>query len=308
MRLVESIRLPLLAAALLACPVCSNAQPGTAGIQDSRTDAPSATLRVTAIGFRLATANSGECSVSEPATGLLFHDLGGYPAALRSAVADQWGLTDGFGILGVVPGSPGAAAGLHPGDEIVGIAGQRIAALPLPAVTARASYDRVAAFSAILRDKLRAESVRLDVRRGVDVRQVSLRGVSSCAADFVLVPQERPEAWSDERAVAVSSGLARLADDDELSFAMAHELAHILLGHAGPAKRQGGSKARELAADELALKLVRNAGYDAAGGERLLKRLASRRAGEISFSHPAVAKRIARLRAKQEASSIEVRP
>jgi hypothetical protein len=308
MRLVESIRLPLLAAALLACPVCSNAQPGTAGIQESETDATSATLRVAAIGFRLATANSGECSVREPATGLLFHDLGGYPAALRPAVTSGWGLTDGFGILGVVPGSPGTAAGLQPGDEIVGVAGQRIAALPLPAVTARASYDRVAAFSAILRDKLRAGSVRLDVRRGVDVRQVSLRGVPSCAADFVLVPQQRPEAWSDERAVAVSSGLAQLADDDELSFAMAHELAHILLGHAGPAKGQGGSKTRELAADELALKLVRNAGYDTAGGERLLKLLASRKAGEISFSHPAFAKRIARLRAKQQADSIEVSP
>jgi hypothetical protein len=308
MRLVESIRLPLLAAALLACPVCSNAQPGTAGIHDSQADAPSATLRVAAIGFRLATANSGACSVREPATGLLFHDLGGYPAALRSAVTSRWGLTDGFGILGVVPGSPGAAAGFQPGDEIVSVAGQRIAALPLPAVTLRASYDRVAAFSAILRDKLRAGSVPLDVRRGVDVRQVSLRGVSSCAANFVLVPQERPEAWSDERAVAVSSGLAQLADDDELSFAMAHELAHILLGHAGPAKGQGGSKARELAADELALKLVRNAGYDAGGGERLLERLASRKAGEISFSHPGFAKRIARLRAKQEAGSTDVRP
>jgi Zn-dependent protease with chaperone function len=66
--------------------------------------------------------------------------------------------------------------------------------------------------------------------------------------------------------------LQEVSDRSELAFVIAHELSHLSLGHTS----HGGEEA-ELEADSLALKLVRQAGFNPCAGSTVLKRLSEGR-------------------------------
>jgi len=91
--------------------------------------------------------------------------------------------------------------------------------------------------------------------------------------------------------VVLTSAIAQaIPDDAELAVVMAHELAHILLGH-GDERR--GTRAMERAADHLAVDLLAEAGFDPAGGLSLWRRLAAERRGLRLFSsHPGPRERL----------------
>jgi Zn-dependent protease with chaperone function len=90
--------------------------------------------------------------------------------------------------------------------------------------------------------------------------------------------------WPDGR-IFLTRGLLALADDQELSAAIAHELGHLLAdGHAtGPtpvaALRgcSGGCDGREAHADELGIALLRQRKLPIEGMPRLLGKLAERK-------------------------------
>ena len=69
--------------------------------------------------------------------------------------------------------------------------------------------------------------------------------------------------------------LAAVANEDELAFVLAHELAHDALGHT-QARRQAGWDATraELEADAAAAQALARLGYQAGAGRALLRRLA----------------------------------
>lgn len=288
--------------ALLAVgPVCV---PYTAHADDAGMavypTADSAQMRVATIGYRLAAANVTRCPRLIPLTGLILHDLGAYDADMRAAAKVRYGLDDGFGVLGVVSGSPADRAGLVAGDEIVGVADARIASLTLPAIGSRASYVRIEAFVDLLAARLRQGPVAVDVRRGAATRTVQLPAQSGCGAYLAVLPGMTPDAWSDSRYAVVTQGLADAAGDDELAFALAHEMSHVVLGHAAESHGilgLGGrrSRERESDADRLGLALMIAARYDPAGADALLARLARAHAPAISLTHPSVRSRIAAL-------------
>jgi hypothetical protein len=261
-------------------------------------------LRVATIGYRLALANAQRCARTAPLTGLLLHDLSAYDEAARPQVAARYGLGDGMGVLGVVVGSAGSEAGLTAGDEIEEVAGKPLADLDLPAGGSRATYDRVEAFTKSLTAQLERGPVTLTVRRGKAVRQMILARRNGCAAAVALVPGSKPDAWSDQNYAAVTQGLARVAGDDELAFALAHEMAHIVLGHA--AQRHGPlvgigiggerSRNREQAADRLGIVMTLAAGYDESGAESLLERFARTNPLALSLTHSPVRTRLAQIR------------
>lgn len=267
-------------------------------------------MRVAAIGYRLASRNASRCARLAPLTGLLLHDRSAYPAAVRDEIAGQYGLGEGIGVLGVVTGSPADRAGLKSGDEVVGIGGTPLADMRLPAPAVAASYARIEAFVAALAQRLQQGPVAITLRDEARSRTMRIAPEFGCAAAFALVPGDKPEAWSDAHYAAVTQALARAAGDDELAFALAHEMAHVVLGHAGEphgpliALGIGGkrSRERERAADRLGIAMVLGAGYDPAGAEALLARFSRASGPGFSLTHPSVQARLKAIR--EEAARI----
>lgn len=94
------------------------------------------------------------------------------------------------------------------------------------------------------------------------------------------------------------------ANDDELAFVVAHEMAHNNLKHSGRFGKGklilaefgiGSGKVRqaELAADELAIEMMASAGYDLDASESLLMRSGKHRGPNLSLSHPGTDRRLA---------------
>jgi len=146
--------------------------------------------------------------------------------------------------------------------------------------------------------------VALDFLRSGQRRTVTLPQKMGCAAPVVMVPGRKPDAWSDQHYAAVTQGLAQVAGDDELAFALAHEMAHVVLGHAAEPHGAlvgigiGGKRSldRERAADHLGILMALTAGYDEAGAEALLARFARVNAPGLSLTHPSVQARVAAIR------------
>lgn len=79
------------------------------------------------------------------------------------------------------------------------------------------------------------------------------------------------------RVLVVRTGLIEAApSDDELAFALAHELAHAVLGHMEARRAPGWDAAgAERDADAWALARTRRLGFDTAAAASLLRRLAT---------------------------------
>ena len=78
----------------------------------------------------------------------------------------------------------------------------------------------------------------------------------------------------DDRRIRITTGMLRfLEQDDELAFVVAHEVSHILLGHAGAFDGASPGKA-EAEADRLGIRIVSQAGFDTDIAARLPERLA----------------------------------
>jgi len=275
-------------------------------------DAGSPQMRVATIGYRLAAANRQRCPRVEPLTGLLLHDLGSYASALRQQIAAGYGLANSVGVLGVVAGSAAAEAGLRSGDEIRALDDKP---LVLPSVGPSASYDGIAAFTDLLVERLAHGDVPLTIMRAGEPLTVTMPRRDGCAARVALLPGRRPDAWSDGRYAAVTQALAEAASDDELAFALGHEMAHVVLGHAAEPHGAltgigiGGkrSREREREADRWGITMSLAAGYDEVGAERLLDRLAQAHASGLSLTHPSVRARVAAIREAAAAFSSESR-
>lgn len=150
--------------------------------------------------------------------------------------------------------------------------------------------------------------------------------------------ERAPNAWALKHYSGLTTGLLRLNPTrDELAFVVAHELAHIELGHYqarisevskyyavaaifillsqgnyNPLKdpffvtvaRLGlaaYSRDQETAADVRGVQLVRNAGFDPRGAISLLSRLGAtgrRGTGDLFDDHPSIERRIARVQSE----------
>lgn len=248
--------------------------------------------RLGAIGYRLATASADRCARPEMLTGLILHDVGGYDAETRPRVARAYGLTAGFGVLRLVPGSSGERAGLRPKDEIVGVNGSDATAFAPDLIARTASPDRTERFADLLSAALAKGPATLTVRRGGETVAVSLEGEKGCGGRFVAVPGEELNAWADGRYVAVTARMMRFAaDDHELAFVVAHEMAHNILGH-GDVHASKHGKAAEAEADALGVELLARAGFDLTAPARFLRRSARLQWFSLNLSHPGNSARI----------------
>jgi hypothetical protein len=187
----------------------------------------------------------------------------------------------------------------------MGVNGTDISLLAADAVGRRATYDRVEAFEDLLQAELLRGRAILKVRRGHHYEEIALGAERGCGGRFTELNSGRLNAWSTGKYVTVSSAMLNfVADDSELAFVMAHEMAHNLLQHNGSQaavttlissrkSRPKGSKAKELEADAYGLQIMIWAGYEPQSAQRLLDRTRMRTSQGLATSHPGTKRRIA---------------
>ena len=258
-------------------------------------------MHVASIAYRIGAASSTTCRNPNMLTGMLLHDLSQYDPQVRPAVGRAFSLTTGAGVIQIVPGSAAERAGLRIDDEIVAINNLSIVD-PRVYSQSQKSYARTERITKVLETALSDGPAELLIRRGGTLVPVQLYGERACGGKLSLLDSSETNAWSDGEHVVVTTAMTRLAnDDDEIAFVIAHEMAHNILGHSHSSSDGifgfsfGLSRARqsELAADQLAVKLMSDGGYRPTGGIAFLE--AARRKfwwASFSLDHPGFGRRI----------------
>jgi hypothetical protein len=251
-------------------------------------------MRVATIGYRLIAANANSCGQPQMLTGMVLHDLSQYDPGVRASVSRAFSLGSGFGIIEVVPGSAAERAGLRIDDEILALDGMSVED-PVTVARSGKSYHRMERFAAILQNSLQKGATEILVRRNGAAMRVMLHGERGCGGELSLLNSNEQNAWSDGNHVAVTTGMMRLArSDDELAFVVAHEMAHILLGHSHSSRAQifGGARRSEIDADQMAVRLMTYAGYQPESGISFLETARRRFWWSFSLDHPGFGSRI----------------
>ncbi|WP_338446850.1 M48 family metallopeptidase [Pelagerythrobacter marensis] len=273
-----------LLAALLALPSAAASQPAPRGIAASP-DPLAADLaalrqadrRLLAIGWRLTTGNAPFCREARPAIGLLLQDIAAYadPAAIRAAN----GIAGPVAVQAVAPGSPAETAGLRPDDGIAAIDGADPAAIPAGPAN---DWRRLARLHRMIETSLAANGrVELTLHDG---KTLEISGVAACPGRFEVVAGKR--AVADGTRVVVGRDFPGFGyREDELAAAIAHELAHNLLGHPewlnARGRKRRDIRATEREADRLMPWLLANAGYDPHAALRFMQRWGPRHGGGL---------------------------
>ncbi|MBD2843129.1 M48 family metalloprotease [Erythrobacter rubeus] len=226
--------------------------------------------RLQDIGWRLVTANAPFCADAIPSIGLQLHDAAGYssPATTRAAL----GLNGEFAVQTAARGSPAAKTGEFARNREI----TRLAGNPLSRWTAEARLDwrRLARAHSVIATHLRYnQSIAFEFADG---ETVDVRPVMACPSKFELTA-DGDLALADGERVVIGAGFGGFAyPDDQLAAAVAHELAHNLLGHRAWLDHSGRSQRNvrksEREADRLMPWLLANAGYDPAAAILFLER------------------------------------
>lgn len=277
-----------------------------------------ADARVATIAFRLAKAGIKSCPVLEPNFGLTLQHLSQFERSDRAGVIAAQAIDRGPGVIAVVPESPATIAGLRPGDVLLAIDGHALPpetalSAPFDAVRARARADTVDDLLA----KARTGSIALSLLRDGMISVVHVTPLPACPSRVRLARSNQRNAFADGRHVVLTTGLvARLQNDDELAFVVAHEMAHNILRHATIMRGDGVShglgrtlgrsgrvvRETEREADALGGEIMVDAGFDPVRGAAILERLGGGDLGiELFAAHDSAGKRIAALRARVEA-------
>lgn len=228
---------------------------------------------VQSIGWKLITGNAPFCTDTRPAVGLLLQDVAafGRPDAVRRAM----NLSGDILVQARAAGSPVERAGLPVFAEVLAIDGQSMRDLP---GAGKERWQRLAALHRKLDKALVARGeVEIAWRSAERAPIVStLVGRTACAANFEVIAGSRRASANGVR-VAIGSEFTGFAYPEELlAAAIAHELAHNLLGHPAWLDTNGRSQSRirltEREADRLMPWLLANGGYDPAAGERFMRK------------------------------------
>ncbi|MCL4672804.1 MAG: hypothetical protein KJZ64_07675 [Sphingomonadaceae bacterium] len=224
-------------------------------------------------GWRLATGNALFCDRSAPSIGALLSDALTYPepAAARAAL----GLRGDIVVQAVAKGSPAAHRHLPVGAALTVLDDRDIAAA-FPPTEPR--WQRLAAVNTALERALARDNVvelAWDEPDGA-FAFARIRAVPACAVRFE-VSGIGTRAVADGNRVVFGDRFPGFDwPEDEFAAAVAHELAHNLLGHREWLDRAGRSRTNvrftEDEADRLAPWLLANAGYDPAAAVRLMQR------------------------------------
>ncbi|TCD06643.1 hypothetical protein EYB45_02755 [Erythrobacteraceae bacterium CFH 75059] len=254
---------------LMACVLAS--APVVAHTDDTGPGAPLAAplsawqeqeARLHRIGWQIVSGNAAFCARRNPALGLLLHDAGSYtdPAAVRAAL----GLAGPIGVQAVAPASPAEAAGLRANDAVLALDGE---SLPLEQAADTAAWQRMARINEAIDASLRRDGVAELAWRRQDgaTAHARIAGVPACVSRFELLHDGRRVMADGERVLIGRRFSGFALPDPLLAAAVAHEVAHNLLGHRAWLDANGRSQAKiratEREADRMMPWLLANAGY-----------------------------------------------
>jgi beta-barrel assembly-enhancing protease len=260
--------------------------------------------RVATIGYRLASASAPFCKYKARNPGWVLNGIAQFENKEAAAAAfgfDRWQVN----IVALVPDGPAAKAGLSVGDAMVSLPGtrwdQRMHVLPFPDADGMENLRQTM-------NAMWVEKGVVEIAFEAQKKPISLDFAPPeiCASDFWVDTSKKVDAGADGDRVRVTTGLVEFAgDDNELAAAIAHELAHNLLGHRarlnglkkGKAK---ATRATEVEADRLSVWLMSNAGYDTSAALRFAERY-GRKYGLGIFNdgtHPRWPKRVTSMQAE----------
>jgi len=238
----------------------------------------------------LRLANAQLCPQTERDPGFITHRLEDYPPHMRGMAKEFLGLSEtGVFIRSVRRGSPAHIAQIQEGDKVIAINGKSV-----PDETNQARFYQALARNAFNGEQTR---IRLLSPQGQSYA-TTLRAQTACDIPASVVFSEDINGHTDGFEVFVTSALmTSVRDDVNLSLVLAHEMSHIIAGHAGLTP----SAKLELEADRMALVLMQNAGLDIEAAIKFWREASHphARLQDTSKTHPSIAERYENFRVEQ---------
>lgn len=217
--------------------------------------------RVARVGYRLAVGGAPLCGEKvAPLLGAAIarrYDLV-QTHAHEEETEQALGLADEVKVVAIVEGSPADRGGLRVGDLILAVDG-----------------DSTPKTTQVFQGLRSSEAGEPTLRIGREGSQfdATLPRVEGCSHGVLVqvASEASAQPHDDRQDIVVLTGLVRFVrDDDELAIAIAHQMAHELLGTTLP--RHGSDEA---AADRLGLFIAARAGFDVSKAPGWWDRLAA---------------------------------
>lgn len=228
--------------------------------------------QVQSIGWKLVHGNAAFCPDARPSIGLLLQDVAAFtaPQTVRSAI----GISGDIAVQAVAAGAPAQTAGLPVFAEILAIDGEQMKDL---APAGKKNWRRLLDLHQSLQSRLSANGkVSVMWRDGAhETRTTQIAGVPACPSSFEVIAGSAKASANGQR-VAIGENFVGFSYPENLfAAAIAHELAHNILGHPGwldaNGRKQRNVRRTEREADRMMPWLMANAGYDPTAAERFMR-------------------------------------
>ena len=233
--------------------------------------------RLSRVAAPLRLNNAALCPKTRRDPGFSIHRLEDYPAPVRPMATALLGVReDGLFIRAVRPNTSASKARISPGDEIIAV-NENVISDKRHMNTYNRAVLRNGFDSVLSKVKIRTPEGRDYVAR--------IRPDTACDIPAKVVFSTDINGHTDGQEVLMTSALMQsVPDDTKLALVIAHEMAHVIAGHA----EMEPSQALELDADRMALVLMARAGYDVEAAVAYWKDAAHPHEGgsEVESSHP----------------------